>query len=113
MLILDRQTNQAIYLPDDLLLDTSVNDGIVSPRNLDNGHRFKVLYDKTHSYSKMGRNNSVHSVFKKLQLKIRFDNQAGAITSLTQNSLTLFVVSDEASNAPSITHSCRVRYVDN
>lgn len=113
MLVHDRQTNEAIYAIADLLADTSANDNIVSPRNLDNGHRFNVLYDRVHSLSVGGNSTKNYKFFKKLQLKIRYDNAAAAITSLTQSSLSLVTMTNEPTNVPVITHNIRLRYVDN
>ncbi len=113
MLVLDRQTNEAIYTDTDLLADVTVADAIVSPRNLDNGHRFRVLYDKVHAFSASGSVSQHGKFYKKLQLKVRYDAAAALITSLTQSSLSLFTVATEASSTPTITHRIRLRYVDN
>ncbi len=112
-LIQDSQTNQALFTIADFLEDVTVDDAINSPRNLDNKHRFRVLYDKVHNLSITGRQISSHRFYKKLNVKLRFDNAAAAITSLTQNSLSLLVISDEATNTPAITSFVRLRYVDN
>lgn len=113
LLVHDRQTNEAIYVIGDLLQDTSANDNIVSPRNLDNSHRFQVLYDRVHNLSVGGNSTKSYKFFKKLQLKIRYDNAAAAITSLTQSSLSLVTMTNEPTNVPVITHHIRLRYVDN
>lgn len=113
LLVHDRQTNQATYSAVALLSDSTIHDAIVSPRNLDNTRRFQVLMDRVHIFSATGRTTSVHSFNKKLNIKIRYDATAAAITSLTQSSLSLVLVSDEATNTPLITHIIRLRYVDN
>ncbi len=113
MLILDRQTNEAIYLSDDLLQDITVHDSIVSARNLNNAHRFKVLYDRVHVYNISSKSNDYTEKYIKLNIKLRYDNAAAAITSLTQQSLSLLTVGNESSNQPNITSLIRIRYVDN
>ncbi len=113
VLIHDRQTNEAVYSAADFLEDVTAGDSIVAARNLDNGHRFQVLYDKVHTYSISGRQNSYHQFYKKLNLKLRYDNAAAAITSLTQSSLSLLTTTNEATNVPNITSIVRLRYVDN
>ncbi len=113
VLVHDKQTNQAIYVPNDLNADNTAGDSIVSARNLDNGHRFQVLYDKVHTFSISGKQTSYHQFYKKLNLKIRYDAAAAAITSLTQSSLSSFVTTNEATNTPTITSFTRLRYVDN
>ena len=51
MVVVDKQTNQGIYTALDLLEDSSSQDNIVAPRNLDNKHRFSILYDRVHVLS--------------------------------------------------------------
>ncbi len=113
MIVLDTQTNEAIYSDDDLLQDVTAGDGVVSMRNLDNTHRFRVLYDRVHQFTDTGSTAQYGKFFKKLNLKIRYDNAAAAITSLTQSSVSMLFLSNEATNQPNITHSLRLRYVDN
>ena len=112
MLVVDRQTNQAIYLSTDLLEDITANDGIVTPRNLDNKHRFIVLYDRVHMLSLSVPTLTVRKYIRK-DLLLRYDASTSAIADLTQNSLSLVSYTNEATNVPSITAFLRVRFVDN
>ncbi len=113
MIVLDKQTNQLIYGIADLLHDVTADDIIVSPRNLDNMRRFTVLMDRVHTYGALGPTTSYHKFYKKLNIVLRFDNAAAAITSMTENSLSLIFVSNEATNTPVVTHHLRLRFVDN
>ncbi len=113
MLILDKQTNQAIYAAGDLLEDVTTTDAIVSPRNLDNKRRFTVLYDRVHTFQDSGTSTVNVKKFIKKDLILRFDGSTPSIADLTQNSLSLFQVSNEPTNAPAITSFVRLRYVDN
>ncbi len=61
-----------------------------------------------------GGNQSVAvKKFIKLNEKIRYDNAAAAISSLTSSSYSLLVMSSEGSNYPLITLHSRLRFVDN
>ncbi len=113
MLVIDKQTNQAIYTNTVLLEDTTADDIIISPRNLDNMRRFTILYDRVHTLSK-GGSNGVHvkKYFKK-DLVIRYDASTPSIADLTENSVSLLVCSSEATNTPVFTFFGRLRYVDN
>ncbi len=113
MIIHDKQTNQAIYTAADLLVDVTANDALNSPRNLDNMKRFSVLYDRVHSLSDSGRTTSNHRFYKNCNILLRFDNAAAAITSLTQSSISLLLVSNEATNVPNVNIFTRLRFVDN
>lgn len=112
MLVLDKQTNQAIYVNTDLLDDTSGTDNITSPRNLNNLHRFTVLYDRVHALSQSTRVITVRKYFKKSVL-LRFDASTPSIADLTQNSLSFVQFGTEGTNEPDITSFFRIRYVDN
>ncbi len=112
MLVLDKQTNQAIYLNTDLLADVTINDNINSPRNLDNKHRFSVLYDRTHMLSLAVPTVRVHKYIKR-DVLLRYDASTSAIADLTQNSLSLVQMTNENTNQPQISSFMRIRYVDN
>lgn len=112
MLVLDKQTNQAIYLNTDLLEDVTASDNIVSPRNLDNKHRFQVLYDRTHMLSLSVATVTVKKYIKK-DVLLRFDASTPSIADLTQNSLSFVRFTNEAANEPTINAFLRVRFVDN
>lgn len=113
MVVQDKQTNGAIYTDTDLLQDVSAQDGIVSMNNLDNKFRFRVLFDRRIAVSSDGTATKFVSFNKKLQMKIRFDADAAAITSLTSNSISVLMLSNHATLTPSVTMFSRLRYVDN
>ncbi len=113
LLVIDKQTNQAIYLNTDLLDDVSIRDNIVSPRNLDNLHRFTVLYDRVHIFQVGGTQSvHVHKYFKK-DLLLRYDASTPSIADLTQSSVSFMQMGSEATNSPSIVSHHRLRFVDN
>ncbi len=113
MVVVDKQTNETIFEIGDLLSDVTAGDGIVSPRQLDHMARFSVLYDKVHALSATGQTNSYHNFYKKMQLKLRYDANAGTIADLTMSSIALVFISNEATNTPTITSFVRCRFVDN
>ena len=112
MLVVDKQTNQAIYLHTDLLEDITVSDNMITPRNLDNKHRFQVLYDRNHSLGTDSTSVVVRKYIKK-DLLLRYDASTPSIADLTQNSLSLVQWQNDGGNLPSITSFIRIRFVDN
>ncbi len=110
MLVQDKQTNGSEFDPSDLLQDGSVLDAIVSPYNTDNNHRFRVLYDKIIPPNNYAMDH--RKWFKKVRIPLTYDNSAGTIADLTQNSLALVIMSDEATNTPVLTYNVRLRYED-
>ncbi len=113
MLVLDKQTNQAIYTIADLLADVTLNDGIVSMTNLDNKYRFRILYNKVHTYSNASKEVSYHEINKKLDMKLRYDASTPNISDLTSYSLSLVAISSQSTNQPTITFFSRLRFIDN
>ncbi len=113
MLVLDKQTNQAIYVGGDLLEDITTQDSMLSPRNLDNLKRFSVLYDKVHLLAIDGQSQAYGKRFFKKEILLRYDASTPSIADLTQSSLSLFMLSSEVANSPVISTFTRLRYVDN
>ncbi len=113
MLIHDRQTNEAAFLAADVLQDITAGDAINSPRELDHLRRFSVLYSRVHLLQDSGTKLVKGGFRKKLQLKLRYDANAGTISDLTQSSLALMIMSNEGTNTPTITSFVRILFVDN
>ncbi len=113
MVILDKQSNGANHALADILNDATAGDAIVSSRNIDGMHRFIVLYDRKFILSQTGQGIVKWKFYKKVSLPIRYDGNAGNITDLASNNITLVMVSNEATNAPAVTHSGRIRFIDN
>ncbi len=113
VLVHDKQTNQANFSDADLFTDSTALDIIVSALNIDNKYRFHVLLDVTIALSAAGNTAKTLKFYKKLNMPIRYDANAGDITDITSNSLTLVFFGSEATNTPSVTSFIRTRYVDN
>ncbi len=113
LVVKDNQTNGAIYVGADVLTNLAAGIGINSPRNLDNLGRFSVLYDKVHTFSDSGSVVAHRRVYKKQQVKLRYSGNAGDITDLSMQSYSLFFLSNETTNQPTITFHNQLRFVDN
>ncbi len=114
MLVLDTQTNGAIYSSGNLIQDTTATDAILSFNNLDNRARFRVLYDKQHYMSDNGNQwarGEIHITPKDMHLI--YGGNSGDITDLNTKSLSLFSVLDEPTNVPALSIRSRVRFLDN
>lgn len=113
MVICDKQTNQAIYTPADVLENVASTMMIFSPINLDNKRRFQIIDDFT---VHVGEGEGRIKHFKKfysLNKIIRYDASTSAIADLTQSSLSLMMVSSEVTNGPQIHSFSRLRFIDN
>lgn len=113
LLVLDKQTNGAIYTAGELFKNVTVNDNVNSPYHEDHRRRFKVLYDRVHDLSDNGNQIGRGRKFIKLQLPLRYESTNGDITDLSEKSLSLVHMSTESTNTPLLNAFTRVLYVDN
>ena len=114
MVVHDKQTNQAQFTLADLLFDATIVDAINSPYNINNASRFNVLYDKKHVLTDNGANQLISRLLhKKLNIKMRYDADAGTVADQSQDSISLVFISNEVTNDPTITFNYRARFIDN
>lgn len=108
ILVWDKQANEAALTAGDLLESEDVSSNL----NIDNGKRFTVLWDK---YFTLYAEKPIIAIkyYRKLNHKIRYDNAAAAITSITEGNLCLVRISNESVNYPVASLDMRLRYVDN
>lgn len=112
MVVLDKQVNGATFAIGDLLRDTSATDILVSSMDIDNGKRFKILYNKLFLLSPEFPSKQI-KYFKKHSLKIKYDGNTSSVADQTTNGLYIVFFSNESTNQPAITLSSCIRYVDN
>lgn len=112
MLVQDKQTNGVIYANTDLLQSAAARLIIVSPRNADFKRRFKVWYDKTHSFSVAGSGSRYVTHFSKMNVPCRYDTNAGDITDVQTNSFSLMTMTETAGAAVIQHVFIRIYYTD-
>lgn len=95
MLILDKMPDQALIVAADILSQPGL--AIVSPLNLQNNKRFRVLYDRVYSWS-AGGPSAVQflNLYKKLNHTTRYGGNGTTIDAVTSNSLWWCVFSASA-----------------
>lgn len=106
----DLQPNGAIPTSGQLLQD---NSNILSPLLVAYGRRFKIFMDKLFRLD----TNKLNIEFKKF-FKHKFHTEyntgtAGTIADITKNSLYVMMVSDQATNTPTVQFWSRIRFIDN
>jgi len=113
LLVLDKQTNGAIFTPANLLNDTTINDSMVSPLQLNSRMRLKILRDKVYNLSPGGSNNvEFKKFYLKFNLPLVYEANNGTIADLRSNSLSVAFFSTEATDGPTVTFFSRIRFVD-
>ncbi len=113
VIVHDKQPNGATATNSQIFDDATVNDLIISPKNLGNKFRFKILYNKLHQMSINGNQNFRGSKYIKLNMLTRYSGSAGTIADITTNNIQLWFIGDEATNEVAVRSFCRLRYIDN
>lgn len=112
LIVKDKQANEGGITGTDLLYDTSVYDAVVSSYNLDQRYRFKVLRDRVFEMCETGESQRYYKCYIKCHIPITYDGTGNGQADLTSNNLCICMISNEATNTPSVTYDCVVRYVD-
>lgn len=113
ILFIDKEQNGTIPLVsgvDDGVLDSA---NVYSLRNMNQTRRFVTLFDKIFSLSATGSTNSTIRRYKKLMLKVRYDGTAASQANQKENNIYLLLLSNEATNTPTVKYQFRFRYIDN
>ncbi len=113
ILVHDKQTNQAIYTTAELLSTVVNGSSLVSPLNLDNQFRFRILHDKCYTLSDGGSKHKFVKIFKKVNTRLRFDASTPSIADLRSSSYSLVLIGNETTNEPNVRFEARLRFVDN
>lgn len=111
ILFRDKQANQAAPTGTDLLYDNTIDDAINSPYNLDNRHRFHVVFDKAFVFSSAF---PIHNIFFNINanIAITFDASTSSVSDQTSNAYYLFFVSDNSVSGPTFNGYSVVRFTD-
>lgn len=117
MLVQDKQVNGAIFATADLIESVTDVRSVISPRNIDNTKRFRILHDKliilNPNISAVVSTCRYIKIYKKLDMHVRYDGNAGDITDLTQSGLFMVFIGNQPTNAPTVNLDVRVRFLDN
>lgn len=90
MLVQNKQTNGLVTDIGEILEDQTADDILVSQRNKDFLRKFRVIYDKTHTFSVTGNSVAMMRKHVKVNIPIRYDANVGDITDVQTNSLNWF-----------------------
>lgn len=108
--VLDKQSNGAIFADTDVLQATNV----IAPYNVGNQNRFVIVYDDTFALSTGGPLNIVQTVRLPTNQHVDYTTAGGAtIANILTNSLYLLFLGDQAVNFPTINYYARLWFIDN
>lgn len=82
--------------------------------NHDNAGLYTILYDRSVNLSNTGLQETTRMVTRKFyQLHEAFDGTSASVADIQRNALWLLLMSDEATNTPSVSWRSQLMYVDN
>lgn len=111
VMLIDKQANAAAITAADIFLSTSsfMSLYLVSVQN-----RIRVLFDQFVSLSTAGPSNVTFTKQLTLNHHTEYNtNNNGNITDIVSGALYLFLMSDQATNTPSMAYQIRLQFVDN
>lgn len=107
----DKQPNGAAPTAANILANST---GINSPLNITYGRRFLVYCDKQRTLSINGTEGMKMWIYKRLKFHTQYTTgNVGDITDISTNSLYALIMSDQATNTPSVAYYFRIRWIDN
>lgn len=111
MLLLDTQPNATAATASEVLQSSG---SVISPINITNGKRFKIMMDKKKSMSINGTEIVRFKEFRKLGFHTRYNTaNNGTIADISTNAFYLLFMSDQATNTAAISYWHRMRFIDN
>jgi hypothetical protein len=113
MLVADTQTNGVSFQPADLLANSAAQYNLVSPINVSEVYRFRILQDRLLHMSIDGQQVRSGTLYFSTPMLVRYNGGTAGVGAVTTNNIYLAIVSDEGVNAPVLTTYTRVVYVDN
>lgn len=111
MVVLDKMPDQAVILGANVLDDIAIP--MISPLNLNNNRRFRVLWSRNVSWSASGP-SAIRQVsfFKRLRLTTRYTGPNFNVNTITAGSLFFLIFSPQATgDAPVVHFHIRQRFI--
>lgn len=116
LIVLDTQTNGAIFTIADLLQNTAAAYAVISPRVPENVERYRVLLDKSYALVYTGENALVIGavdIEMSRHAKYYSGSNTGLVADYETSSIYLIHICNQAVNTNTITWFSRCYYVDN
>ncbi len=112
LIVIDKQPNGVFLTLADLLSNTAAGSGtMLSPPESDSWKRVRILRDHLFLLTTNVRNLQKKTWTIRLTLQPRFVDAAAGIANIETGALLLFMISDQAVNAPIVSWSSRLKFV--
>lgn len=105
----DYQPNGAVPAATDVLEAATV----VGLRDIGTGRRFHIFSDRVYNMSSSGTTRVHDTIFRKINIKTEYNGNLGTVADVSSNNLFYLIISDEATNSPTVQFQFRQRYIDN
>lgn len=101
----DKQTNLSVPGVTDVLQSAS----FMSPLNNSYSMRFKVYFDKTYAFDAESAGTQVDKIYRRMKFKTEYSTGS---TGIRTNGLFILLISDQATNGPTVNYYHRLKYKD-
>lgn len=91
------------------LFDGATTYHVIAKKRYDNRKRFQFLHDRVYELGE--KNTQVFEIFERMGLELNYSDGTG--TNVTNCALYLVIISNDATNPPTVSYTCRLTYVDN
>jgi len=116
MIVIDKQTNGAVFPIADLLTNTITNQGYInSLKQVDFARRFWVLYDRTFKVEMQTDPDGDYRTFKinrRMSIPVSKKSDAENVTDIMRNSMYMVTISQNATTQSFVAATSRLRFTD-
>jgi len=114
MLVWDSQANSATATLAEVLQNSGGGTNFLSPNNLNNRDRFKVLWDKSYQLNDQDGQRKTVKFYKKIKMVTTYDGTTAGFGDISTGSLHMYIMSSESgATFPLVDYYFRVRFIDN
>lgn len=79
----------------------------------ENGTRFNILHDKLYIFNINTNAVTIGKLYKKLFFHSKYTGSSAAVTAQLENGVFILLISDQATNTPTVVFNTRMRFIDN
>jgi len=115
IVFVDEQANGAVVTAAQLLENSTTGpDQIISPLNMDNRLRFKIIFDKTWSSATQTETDRVYyQRFKKVNIETQYNAATATVGAVTTGAIYMMMFNLDTTDPSTVDLHTRIRFTDN
>lgn len=109
VLLLDKSPNGTVTTINDIFSETRITGHL----DIEHMHRYRILSEQLISLNASSHDNVIGKKFHQLKFHTKYEGSDSTENGIEKNQLLLYMISNEATNTPSVHYSTRLRFIDN